>query len=317
MSKVSVIIPAYNSEKYIKRCIASLQRQVHRNIEIIIFDDHSIDGTRFLLNKAVMNDSRITVIRSKENLGPMYGRMQCLKKASGKYTIFVDSDDTLPHSALATLTAAIERTHSDIVTASYNILKPNGETTTKAQRLPWILHSTPTDVFRALCKGGISHSLWAKIYRTSLLKNHKYTTLKNFTNGEDAILFYEILCNATRITSIEDVVYNYHITPQSSSNRTMSLRVAQNIIFSRALCTTILESYDIEKNLRTQRLVPMLTEIRKRGIPKKELYSLLKQYNLDSYISFKNLKTSFSLIQAVKNTVILRSNFITRLYRLF
>ncbi|MFI3287701.1 MAG: glycosyltransferase family 2 protein [Rikenellaceae bacterium] len=317
MSKVSVIIPAYNSEKYIKRCIASLQRQVHRNIEIIIFDDHSIDGTRLLLDKATTNDSRITVIRSKENLGPMYGRMECLVKASGKYTIFVDSDDTLPHSAIAALTAAIERTHSDIVTASYNILEPKGKSRTKTQKLPTVLHSTPREVFTSLCKGEVSHSLWAKIYRTSLLKSHKYTTLKNFTNGEDAILFYEILCNATRITSIEDVVYNYHITPQSSSNRIMSLRVAQNIIYSRALCTKILESYDIERSLRTQRLVPMLTEIRKRGIPRKELYSLLKQYNLDSYISFRNLRTSSSLIQAVKNTIILRSDFITKLYRLF
>ena len=91
-SKISVIIPAYNAEKTIERCLNSVTEQSYTNLEIIVVDDGSKDRTLSILNAAAKNDRRIKVI-SKKNGGAASARNQGLKIVSGEFITFLDADD--------------------------------------------------------------------------------------------------------------------------------------------------------------------------------------------------------------------------------
>lgn len=90
---ISVIVPAYNAEKYIGKCIDSVLAQTYRDWELISVDDGSQDGTLGILKRYAKADCRIRVIRQVENQGPGIARNTGIAEAKGKYVVFIDSDD--------------------------------------------------------------------------------------------------------------------------------------------------------------------------------------------------------------------------------
>ena len=98
--KVSVIVPVYNTEKYLRRCLDSLVNQTLDDIEIIIIDDKSPDNSALIIDEYKKKyDNKIKVIHNKTNKGIGYNRNIGIKKSSGKYIMFIDSDDYLDRSA--------------------------------------------------------------------------------------------------------------------------------------------------------------------------------------------------------------------------
>ena len=98
--KVSVIVPVYNTEKYLRRCLDSLVNQTLDDIEIIIIDDKSPDNSALIIDEYKKKyDNKIKVIHNKINKGIGYNRNIGIKKSSGKYIMFIDSDDYLDRSA--------------------------------------------------------------------------------------------------------------------------------------------------------------------------------------------------------------------------
>lgn len=91
-SKISVLIPAFNTGRYIAECIESIIAQTYRNLEIIIVDDGSIDDTKAIAEHYALNDSRINVVAISHE-GVSYARNVCMSHATGEYILFVDSDD--------------------------------------------------------------------------------------------------------------------------------------------------------------------------------------------------------------------------------
>ena len=116
--KVSVIVPVYNVEKYLKRCLDSLINQTLKDIEIIVVNDGSTDNSLDILNKYAENDSRIKVI-DKENSGVSDCRNIAMKQMKGKYIMFVDSDDWIDNNALEIMYTKIEEEKSDVVMCTY------------------------------------------------------------------------------------------------------------------------------------------------------------------------------------------------------
>ncbi len=98
-SKVSILIPVYNTSKYLSKCINSLINQTYKNIEIIAVNDGSTDNSKTLLEKFAEKDSRITVL-SQENGGSSMARKTVLEHSTGDYVMFVDSDDYLDRSTV-------------------------------------------------------------------------------------------------------------------------------------------------------------------------------------------------------------------------
>lgn len=112
---ISVIVPIYNMEKYLERCIDSILDQTYANLEIILVDDCSSDNSPEIIKKYIESDERVKTVRHKENRGLFQTRITGSEVATGKYIAFVDSDDYISVDWFRKLLHHAENTQSDIV----------------------------------------------------------------------------------------------------------------------------------------------------------------------------------------------------------
>lgn len=124
-SKISVLIPAYNTGKYISECIESVIAQTYRNLEIIIVDDGSTDDTLEIAECYALNDSRISVVAVSHG-GVSNARNVCISHATGDYILFVDSDDWIGDNLCLNLLASATRNDADIVFSSMTVIPEEG-----------------------------------------------------------------------------------------------------------------------------------------------------------------------------------------------
>ena len=117
MKKVSVIIPVYKVEAYLEECIDSLLSQTYENIEFIFVNDCSPDGSRAIIERYLINDTRIRLIDAERNLGMAGARNLGLKSATGFYLAFCDSDDIMVDRCIEILVGALEKSRADIAIA--------------------------------------------------------------------------------------------------------------------------------------------------------------------------------------------------------
>ena len=118
MKKISVIVPIYNSEDYIDRCVRSIVEQSYKNIEIILVDDGSTDNSSMMCDEWAKNDKRVKVIH-KENGGVSSARNEGLKIAKGDYISFVDSDDYIDKKMIEKMLNQMEKGNTDLVICNY------------------------------------------------------------------------------------------------------------------------------------------------------------------------------------------------------
>ncbi|WP_455644913.1 glycosyltransferase family 2 protein [Methanosphaera sp.] len=113
-TKVSIIIPVYNSSKYLLECLDSIKRQTLTDFEVICIDDNSTDDSLNILKKYADNDQRFKVLQ-QEHKGPGAARNKGIREASGEYILFIDSDDWIEKDTLDTLYTQASKTNSDLV----------------------------------------------------------------------------------------------------------------------------------------------------------------------------------------------------------
>ena len=123
---ISVVVPVYNVEKYLKKSIESIINQTYKNLEIIIIDDGSSDDSYNVCKKYKEIDSRIILIHT-ENKGVSHARNLGLSKANGKYLIFIDSDDYIEDNMIEILYTNLKKTKSDLSICMYEIVKGDDE----------------------------------------------------------------------------------------------------------------------------------------------------------------------------------------------
>ena len=134
--KISVIMPAYNAEKYIDEAILSLIEQSESNWELVVFDDSSKDETAKKLQKWAEKDERIRPIFSAENMGSAIARNRCIEVAKGRYLAFLDADDRWYPEKLRRQIAFMEETGSIVSFTEYDHINEEGEVFQKAEILP-------------------------------------------------------------------------------------------------------------------------------------------------------------------------------------
>lgn len=205
MPKVSVIVPVYNVERYLEKCVRSVLAQSERDFELLLVDDGSPDGCGALCDRLAEEDSRIRVIH-QENMGLGGARNTGIEKARGEWLLFVDSDDWIEPDTLEKALAAGEREKADLVLFAFRSVTEEGKTVQifredmpkeEALRIP-----EHRDIFlTAPCA-------WDKLYRAELFARTgvRYplrvwyedirTTLKLFLSAETAVF-------------LNDVCYNY------------------------------------------------------------------------------------------------------------
>ncbi|MFR8088776.1 MAG: glycosyltransferase family 2 protein [Lachnospirales bacterium] len=229
MVKVSVIVPIYRVEKYLRYCIESLLEQTLKDIEIILVDDGSPDGCPDICDKFEKQDDRIKVIH-KNNGGVSAARNDGLAVAKGEWVIFCDSDDWMESAALESLYNKAYDTGSDVVIGDVYQVRDDKKLYTTfyanefiTEDCEFINRLIEADIYRTYCPNppatGPAFGYggpWNKLVRRSLLiDNHIKFDLRLKGIFDDILYTAHIFAAARKVTYISVPVYNYRITSSS------------------------------------------------------------------------------------------------------
>lgn len=210
--KISITIPVYNAGDKIEACLESVINQTLTDIEIICVNDASTDNSPLILKKIAALDNRIIVINHDENKGTLVSRKDAVLKATGKYIMFVDSDDSLESNACEVAYKAITRENVDILRYGINIIVGDYSNMRTVQRYRELHECTYMKIENKniLEACGDNLLLWNKIIAADVCKKG-YQSVENFhcLTGEDtyALLLIVSYCNSYAV--IEDKIYNY------------------------------------------------------------------------------------------------------------
>ncbi len=175
--KVSVIVPIYNAEQYLRECLNSVISQTFTDIEILCIDDGSTDGSRDILQKYAEKDSRIRLINKAVNEGLLLARKTAVKEATGQYTIFLDSDDSFSQpDSIKTMMNLIKQENTDILQFSVEV-SGNTPDTDKIKKENWLKVcgerlAGSFNILKACVENRYSWNLWNKIYRPPSVSRH-------------------------------------------------------------------------------------------------------------------------------------------------
>lgn len=214
MIKVSVIVPLFNAEKYIKRCLDSLVNQTLKDIEIIVVNDASTDNSIYLVKKFANSDNRIKILNQfHQKQGA--ARNSGIKIARGEYTGFVDSDDWVNLDYFKKLYTAAKKYNSDIALAT-NIRVGNGKT---KKRLNITVEKFVTNLQDKIDIGNQAKNPCPtnKIYRTTFLKEYNILFPEK-VYCEDKFFTIQAVYYANGIVTVPGVHYYYFRNPNSTVN---------------------------------------------------------------------------------------------------
>ena len=245
--KVSIIVPVYNVEKYLERCINSLKKQSLEDIEIILVDDSSTDSSLEICNKAAKEDSRIKVIH-KANEGAGFARNAALRSATGEYIGFVDSDDFVDINMFKTLYEKAIKYNSDLVMSGVlfvdgNMFSKEGERIRKTyfdndthfdtkeslKNLKMgIVGATPQDADDS--KYGMS--IWKNLFRHEIIKKNNIAfESEREMLSEDALFMIDYISCIEKATGINEAFYNYCRNEDSISKSYKKDRFEKSLVF--------------------------------------------------------------------------------------
>lgn len=210
---LSIIIPAYNSSKYIRKCLDSVLQQSFKDFEVIIIEDCSSDNTADIIREYELSDSRITAIYQKENKGNGIGRNSALNYARGEYIWYVDSDDYIESNALNIVYNHIIEHPSVAYVISYNSCTQKRNKTKVINKVEPLIagnedNHTLID-YLLLDKKNIAVMPWCYIIKRNLLIENSIRFDESGYYFEDVIFGTKLLYYSDKLTPIKEPLYNY------------------------------------------------------------------------------------------------------------
>ena len=214
MSTVSIIIPCFNAEKTIRKTVQSVLRQTYRDLEIILVDDSSSDGTETVLSQLAKTDPRIRVIHHEKNLGEGAARFTGVYATKCRYLCFLDADDTLTQDAIATLLSVAETENADIVEGAHTRILGNLGLVRKRSHVKNRILCAPElmeDFFISFFGVNIlSVNAWGKLYNRDLFERSAIGPT-GFKRGEDLVMNMRLFPFVRKYVSIDkDIVHYYY-----------------------------------------------------------------------------------------------------------
>ena len=207
--KISVIVPVYNVEKYIRQCLESIVNQTYSNLEIIVVNDGSSDNSSKIINEYV-KDKRIKIINT-ENKGVSFARNLAIKNSTGEYISFVDSDDYIKLDAYETLIKKLQ--DEDILIFNYGRFENStGELIKENYVSNDEMQESPKEYSYLYAK--INHSCWNKLYKADYLKKYNFKFLEILY--EDVFFNLEVIYSTNNIKIINETLYYYRVNRKDS-----------------------------------------------------------------------------------------------------
>ena len=219
---ISIIVPIYKVEKYIKQCVDSIIEQTYKNIEIILVDDGSPDNCPEICDDYASKDNRIIVIH-KNNGGLMSARQAGLKAATGEYVCFIDGDDWIELDMYQKIADAITDTNADCIITQFFYSYSDREVKSEYKinkpfynRDEILNEIVPTMLFDGeYYRFGIYPCCWTKVFRREILEKHLPDVDINIRMGEDIAFTYPCVWDCNSIAFIDEPLYHYRQNPES------------------------------------------------------------------------------------------------------
>ncbi len=237
MAQVSIILPVYKVEKYLRQCLDSIVNQTFKDIEIIIINDCSPDNSLQIIKEYQKKDSRIVLLNLPENKGLSNARNEGMKTAKSKYIVFVDSDDWVREDYVELLFNNIEKYNCDVFSEGF--ISYHNKTSKYTREKYSFLTTKSTNNKSLILFPSINCGPWSKIYKKDfLLNNNLFFTLKSC---EDCFFFYRLVLLKPKIIFKEEPIYFYRIGRETSLTASLYFRTYHIINLIKGIYKTLNE----------------------------------------------------------------------------
>ena len=226
MAEISVIVPVYKAEAFLRKCTDSILTQSFRELELLLVDDGSPDGSGALCDAIAAEDPRVRVFH-QQNGGVSFARNLAMKNAAGRYLAFADADDWLAPKALETLYRAAEETGADSAGCAHFRAEVTGETVLEPGALPKGVYG-PAEIRTGIVdrllgermgKPGevLNGFIWRFLFTREILQKNNITFAGAYL--EDELFLMEYFCHAKKLVMVEEPLYFYLQNPASVTRR--------------------------------------------------------------------------------------------------
>ncbi len=284
---ISIIVPVYNVENYIRRCVDSLINQTYNNLEIILIDDGSPDNSGAICDEYKQRDSRVKIIH-KENGGVSSARNVGLENASGEYIGFIDADDYIDTQMYEVLYRSLSDNDADMAMGIY------AQENSKGEFIPHYVGEKSEVLDRAqtiaqmLKQVKYTCSLWDKLFSAKLIGDTRFD--ETISHNEDLLFVYQLMKNSKKAVYTPKPMYYYCNNEQSASrvsfsDKNTTMLKAQTLVLED-IKENVPEIYDVALTEYVKTTIFNLTAIAKSGYSNKEYTEKLRKIVKDNLMFF-------------------------------
>lgn len=306
---LSIIIPVYNVEQYLQRCLDSVYSQDLKDFEVVAVNDCSTDSSCDILSGYQVKHNNIRIYNHPQNMGLMYARYTGYRNASGKYFVFLDSDDYLPTNALSILYNTIEDGKYDVVKTGYTVVDNNS--TEISVYSPCNCVMSGKEYYEYILLERIKHNLWGAIYSRRLFDNITYETYTGQTNSEDLMLSLQLATHIKHLKYLNRSTYYYFENQESSSRKRFSDKNLQQYLRGLTFIHTLMDNCD-NKELHITYLIKKISALLYNNYEISVIESSLGHF-CRIYFSWISLRSRFNVIHSANYYLLYKSKF----YRFF
>ena len=246
MPKVSIIIPCYKVEKYLKRCLDSVLAQTFCEWEAICVNDGSPDNCGAILDEYARKDSRFKIIY-QENQGVSAARNNGLQHANGDFISFIDSDDEISPVFLEKMLEALQK-RSEAGFAWCDFEKGENKTEWNFFETSEKIYDKPFDHYVQHQKPKIVSSIWNKLYRKNLLENLTFS--EDLSVGEDLIFLYQVLHRAKYAVYIHSDMYFYRTRENSAMTKPLTKKRLDDELLIAIKLSSMFDNNTLDKKTK-------------------------------------------------------------------
>lgn len=256
MEKISVIVPIYNVEKYIEKCLTSIIKQDIKEIEIICIEDCSTDNSYEIAQNISKEHENIKLYKNDKNRGLSYCRNKGIELANGEYILFVDSDDTIQENVLAQVYGVAKCNELDMLGFKYREIKDDKVLSDEYSNSLANIKMNGLDYFKKQAENKSFYVMtWGYLYKSSFLDSNKLCFEEGLLHEDDEFFLKCMLCSPT-IMMIEEYVYNYYRRDNTITTSRENAKLLERIdsicfiINSIQEVSASVEDYSIKKSLQ-------------------------------------------------------------------
>ena len=297
-NRVSIIVPVYNSAKYLEKTIGQLLNQTYKELEIIFVDDGSSDNSADIIKRYKENDKRIKYIY-QSNSGPSKARNTGIELAQGEYLTFVDSDDLLENDYIENLYKGIWDYKADVCCCGYTCIE-------KEHRYKhndyYPIKENKREIFLEKLFTGTGGTTWGKIYRTEVIKDSGVRFNEEYRLCEDQLFALEIFLRCKVFGAIDYNGYYYNRLNENSLVSMVQFEDWRQQLTLLKVMEDVLRVNNIPENFAIQLVLikfqNIIINLTKSGLTRKDerVFSVLKKADVQEYLKKVKIKDKTTLL---------------------